>query len=87
MIKDNSHQSDASSESGNVGSIGQRVKHQRNKLELSQAKLAELSGVSLPTIKNIELDKRATPRGETILKLSEALQVTPQFLRKGEEMG
>lgn len=65
-------------------SIGQRVKQQRAKLELSQAQLAELSGVSLPTIKNIELDKRAVPRGETIRKLSKALQVSTQYLRNGE---
>ena len=48
------------------------LKNSRTELGLSQIQLAHLSGISLPTIQNIEANK-ANPSLETLLSLTESL--------------
>ncbi|GAA4289550.1 helix-turn-helix domain-containing protein [Aestuariibaculum suncheonense] len=57
--------------------LAQRVKALRNRKGLSQEDLAEASGLSLRTIQRIE-NNETEPRGDTLRKLSEALDCTPE---------
>ena len=54
--------------------FGQNLQRLRNKAGLSQAGLAERSGISVNTIQNWEID-RHQPRIEALPKLAEALGV------------
>jgi len=56
--------------------LSKRVKELRNRKGLSQELLAETSGLSLRTIQRIE-NGETTPRGDTLKRLSVALQVLP----------
>jgi transcriptional regulator with XRE-family HTH domain len=55
--------------------LGKTVKKLREKLGLSQEKLARLSDVSNNTIINIEAGKQDNPTIETLKKVASALQV------------
>lgn len=57
------------------------IKTHREQLGLTQAKLSQLSGISLPTIQNIE-GGRANPEMETIDHLVKALGIELQFSTK-----
>lgn len=65
-------------------SIGQRLKRLRRSMVLSQAELSNISGVPLPTIKDIERGVTAIPRGKTIRALAKALGVTASYLLNGD---
>ena len=56
-------------------SIGKTVKKLREKLGISQEKLARLADVSNNTIVNIEAGKQDNPTIETLKKVANALQV------------
>lgn len=64
--------------------IGERIKTIRKEKGLSQAKLAEASGLKKITISEYEAGKYK-PRTENILKLAEALDVPP-FQIGGSEL-
>lgn len=57
-----------------------RVLELRQKAFLSQAELAERSGLSVAAIQKIEYGKVAQPYGSTIRKLATALGVEPDAL-------
>jgi len=59
--------------------LAKRVKELRRKRGFSQDKLTEDSGLSLRTIQRIE-NGEAEPRGDTIKRLANALNVTPDDL-------
>ncbi len=52
--------------------LSSNIKHYRSKKKLTQQALSELSGISLPAIKNIER-KKVLPRTNTLLAISKAL--------------
>ena len=56
-------------------SIGKTVKKLREKLGISQEKLARLADVSNNTVVNIEAGKQDNPTIETLKKVANALQV------------
>lgn len=56
--------------------IGQRIKTIRKKKEVTQKRLAELSGIAEITIRQYEADKYQ-PKAEAVKKLAAALDVTP----------
>lgn len=55
--------------------IGKTVKKLREKMGLSQEKLARLADVSNNTVINIEAGKQDNPTIETLKKVANALQV------------
>lgn len=59
--------------------LSKRVKELRSRRGLSQELLAENSGLSLRTVQRIE-NGETEPRGETLKRLSHALEVTPDEL-------
>lgn len=56
--------------------FSQKLKELRNEQDLTQQELANLSDVSIYSIKRYETDK-FKPKDEQILKLAEALKVSP----------
>lgn len=54
------------------------IKKRRKELGISQVDLAEMSGISLATIKNIERGK-GNPSYETILRIMEVLGIEINF--------
>lgn len=62
--------------------IGKTVKKLREKLGLSQEKLARLADVSNNTVVNIEAGKQDNPTIETLKKVANALQVGVDDLLK-----
>ena len=65
--------------------VGRHVRKTREALELRQQDLAEEVEVSPQHISRIELDQ-AAPSVETLLKLSQRLGVTTDYLLTGREM-
>ena len=59
----------------NKTNIGKTVKKLREKLGISQEKLARLADVSNNTVVNIEAGKQDNPTIETLKKVASALQV------------
>lgn len=59
--------------------LGERVRHKRKELHITQAKLAELCDVSVPFIGHIERGSRS-PSLESLLTISKVLKVTPDYL-------
>ncbi len=59
-----------------------KIKRLREKLGLSQEKLARLADVSNNTIINIEAGKQQTPTIDTIKKIAKALSVSIEDLIK-----
>ncbi len=62
--------------------IGKTVKKLREKLGISQEKLARLADVSNNTVVNIEAGKQDNPTIETLKKVANALQVGVDDLLK-----
>ena len=56
--------------------LGQRIKELRKRKKLTQERLAELAGIEIPSLSNIENGKNY-PSYETIDKLSKAFDVKP----------
>jgi len=61
--------------------IGDRLRDLRKRRLLTQEQLAERSGVGIATIVRIERNQ-VEPRGSTIRKLAEALDIDPEELVK-----
>ena len=59
--------------------IGERLRKQRTRRALTQAELAERSGVATATVARIERDE-IEPRMTTLRKLAHALEVDPADL-------
>lgn len=64
----------------NKTNLAKKVKQLREKLELSQEKLARLADVSNNTIINIEAGKQDNPTIETLKKVAKALNVSVEEL-------
>ena len=64
--------------------IGRHVRRTRKALELKQQALADEIGVTSQHISRIELDQ-AAPSVQTLLKLSQALGVTTDYLLTGRD--
>ncbi len=56
--------------------LGKRIKELRQRQKFTQEKLAELAGIEIPSLSNIENGKNY-PNNETLEKLANALNVKP----------
>ena len=65
--------------------LGQRIRHYRQKLHLTQEQLAERAGVSASFLGHIERGSRAASL-ETVMQLCAALDVTPNDLLADEAL-
>jgi transcriptional regulator with XRE-family HTH domain len=59
--------------------LGKKIKEVRKKRNLTQEKLAEMAGIEIPSLSNIENGKNY-PNHETLDKISNALNVKPYEL-------
>ena len=59
----------------NIGEISNDIVRRRKTLEISQRELAELSGISLHALSNLESGK-GNPTLESLLKVADTLGVT-----------
>ncbi len=66
----------------NVMTIAERLKHAREKRDLTQQQLAKIAGVTQSTIANIENGIRQKPRA--IISIAKALAVDPGWLESGK---
>jgi len=66
----------------NYNEIGTRIAERRKELNLTQEALTNLTGISTNQLSNLE-NSRSVPTVDTIMKLSEALQVTPDYFLLG----
>ena len=65
-----------------LAGIGHRISSARKSKKMTQEALAELADVSYQTISSAELGKKAL-RPENIIKISQALQVSTDYLLTG----
>lgn len=65
-----------------LAGIGQRISSARKSKKMTQEALAELADISYQTISSAELGKKAL-RPENIIKISQALQVSTDYLLTG----
>lgn len=70
-------------EVSNMKTTGEKIRDLRLNLGLTQAELAEMTGITVRSITNYETDA-ATPRRLQLRKLCEALNVTEDYLLKPE---
>ena len=69
-----------------IATLAANLKRLRGARRMSQQALSDASGVSLPAIKNIE-GQRSTPRANTLMQLSQALDVRFQeFFRQSNTL-
>ena len=66
-----------------LNQIGQRIRKHRERSRLSQEQLAERADVSSQTISTAETGKKRL-RVENIIKICEALEISPDYLLLGE---
>jgi len=66
----------------NYNEIGNRIASRRKELRLTQEAITNLTNISTNQLSNLE-NNRSVPTVETILKLSEALKVTPDYFLLG----
>jgi transcriptional regulator with XRE-family HTH domain len=69
-----------------VESVGARLRRLRGHKVLTQAELCAVSGVPLPTIKDIERGASKQPRTATLRALALALNVDVGYLATGEKL-
>lgn len=62
--------------------MGQRIMVRRKSLRLTQEELAEMLGVSIPMISNLELGKKAI-RPENLAKVCAVLNLSADFVLTG----
>lgn len=63
--------------------LAKRLKEARTRLDISQAKLAKMAGVSQSTIANIESGTRFEP--QKVVQIARALGVSAEWLIEGRE--
>lgn len=63
--------------------LGERIKNLRQRLEWTQDKLAQETGLSKSFLSEVEHDK-ASISGENLLKIANALNTSLDYLMKGE---
>ena len=61
-----------------------RLRHARKARGLTQVKLAQLSGVKQASVSDLERGESKSYRGSTLLSLSRALNVSPEWLSHGK---
>ena len=66
-----------------LNQIGQRIRKHRERSRLSQEQLAERADVSSQTISTAETGKKRL-RVENIIKICEALEISPDYLLLGK---
>jgi len=66
----------------NYNEIGSRIAARRKELGFTQETVTNLTNISTNQLSNLE-NNRSVPTVETILKLSEALKVTPDYFLLG----
>ena len=67
-------------------SFGKQMRLRREELQLSRASLAEMLGVSPSAISNYE-NGVSSPKEEVLLRLFDALQIDPNYLRDSFRAG
>ena len=70
-----------------MDSIGKRVKALRKSAGLTQAQLADLVGITQPSLSSIESDQSTKIRAATMNGLADALRTTTQYILFGREDG
>ncbi len=63
--------------------IGSRILNKRNSLGLTQSQLSDLTGISVPTISNIEGNKRL-PSIDSIILIAKVLKTSTDYLLLGD---
>ena len=66
----------------NYHEIGKRISARRKELKLTQEELTNITEISTNQLSNLE-NSRSVPTVETILKLSSAMNVTPDYFLLG----
>lgn len=65
--------------------LGEKIRKRREELGLNQVDLAELTGIPQGNLSRFETGHIQWPRGNCIVKLADALQVTTDYLLREEE--
>lgn len=65
-----------------MSTVGERIRHQRQKLNLTQERLATVAGISKGFLSDVETNTR-NPSAEYLLRIANALGVTLDYLMKG----
>lgn len=60
--------------------LGQKIKELRGRQGLTQARIAEYSGLTRSYISLLEIGQIANPSAEKLIRLAKALHVTPEVL-------
>lgn len=68
-----------------MGTIGSRIKEKRLAAKMTQAALARLVGVERAAVSQWETGQSKTLKGENLLKVAEALGVSPRWLSSGKD--
>jgi transcriptional regulator with XRE-family HTH domain len=66
--------------------LGDRVRHRRDELDLTQEQLATMTGLKQFHISRIESGDIKDVKGETLRRLARALRVTSDFLLEIEDI-
>ena len=64
--------------------MGERISRKRKEKNITQERLAEIVGISLQTVSNIECGKKAA-RPENIAKICVALDITADYVMLGKK--
>jgi transcriptional regulator with XRE-family HTH domain len=80
----NRHPFRANDHTPNMRDIPLRLRHARKHRGLTQVELATKSGVKQGSISDLERGESKSFRGETLLSLAKALNVSPEWLSKGQ---
>ena len=67
-----------------MGDIGLRLRHARKVRELTQVRLAAMTGIKQASISDLERGESKTFRGPTLISLARALKVNPEWLSNGK---
>lgn len=68
----------------NYAEVGRRIANRRKELSLKQHQLCEMIDVNYKYVSNLETG-RSAPSLETIMRLCEALETTPDYLLLGAD--
>ena len=70
----------------NIGnmSVGGRIRKLRKEMGLTLGEFAELTGVPVSTISDLEHGRSGNPRGDTLVKIASGAKVDQDWLMSGE---